>query len=104
MIAGARPSPVRRHSGSYSGLQVRSPTAFRSPLAIPRCASRTDGQGQNSEDLAHLVGRKRVKEERNALVCRSSDLERPFVTHNAELLPVIGTELEYALEALITSN
>src|SRR6266704_494677 len=53
MIAAVRPSPVRRHSGSYSGLQVRSPTAFRSLLAIPRYESRTDGQGQNSETPAH---------------------------------------------------
>src|SRR6266496_735681 len=32
--------------------------------------------------------------ERNALVFRSSDLDRPFVTHNDELLTVIGTQLD----------
>ena len=36
---------------------------------------------------------------RNALVFRSSDLDRPFVTHNEELLTVIATQLDSELAA-----
>jgi AraC-like DNA-binding protein len=45
----------------------------------------------------------RFKTNRNALVFRTSDLERPFVTHNDELLAVIGTQLDSELEARNTS-
>jgi AraC-like DNA-binding protein len=41
----------------------------------------------------------RFKAERNALIFRSSDLDRPFVTHNEELLAVIGTHMESELKA-----
>jgi AraC-like DNA-binding protein len=37
--------------------------------------------------------------DRNALVFRSSDLERPFVTHNQELVTAIGAQLESELKA-----
>ena len=37
------------------------------------------------------------------LVFRGSDLDRPFVTHNDELLAVIGTQLDSELEARNTS-
>lgn len=37
--------------------------------------------------------------DRDALVFRSSDLDRPFVTHNEELLRVLGTQLDSELEA-----
>jgi AraC-like DNA-binding protein len=37
--------------------------------------------------------------DRNALVFRCSDLDRPFVTHNEELLTVIGTQFDAELEA-----
>jgi len=47
----------------------------------------------------HFGCRVRFKADRNALVFRSSDLNRPFVTHNAELLTVIGTHLESELKA-----
>jgi len=47
----------------------------------------------------HFGCRVRFKAGRNALVFRSSDLERPFVTHNEELLTVIGTQLDSELEA-----
>jgi len=46
----------------------------------------------------------RFKADRNALVFRSSDLDRPFVTHNEELLAVIGTQLDSELEARSTSK
>jgi AraC-like DNA-binding protein len=41
----------------------------------------------------------RFKASRNALVFRSSDLDRPFVTHNEELVTIIGTHLESELKA-----
>jgi AraC-like DNA-binding protein len=47
----------------------------------------------------HFGCRVRFKADRNALVFRSSDLNRPFVTHNEELLTVIGTHLESELKA-----
>ena len=52
----------------------------------------------------HFGCRVRFKADRNALVFRSSELDRPFVTHNEELLTVIGTELESELEARNTSQ
>ena len=47
----------------------------------------------------HFGCRVRFKADRNALVFRSRDLDRPFVTHNDELLAVIGTRLDSELEA-----
>ncbi|HXI73780.1 MAG TPA: AraC family transcriptional regulator [Verrucomicrobiae bacterium] len=47
----------------------------------------------------HFGCRVRFKADRNALVFRSSDLDRPFVTHNDELLAMIGTQLDSELEA-----
>jgi AraC-like DNA-binding protein len=41
----------------------------------------------------------RFKSGRNALVFRSSDLDRPFVTHNEELVKIVGTHLESELKA-----
>jgi AraC-like DNA-binding protein len=53
---------------------------------------------QNRELLeAHFGCRVRFKADRNALVFRSSDLDRPFVTHNEELLTAIGAQLETEL-------
>jgi len=46
----------------------------------------------------------RFKADRNALVLRSADLDRQFITHNEELLSVIGTQLESELEARSTSQ
>jgi AraC-like DNA-binding protein len=40
----------------------------------------------------------RFKADRNALVFRNSDLDRPFVTHNVELLAAIGAQLESELQ------
>ncbi len=40
----------------------------------------------------------RFKAERNALVFHPTDLDRPFVTHNEELLKAIGAQLESELE------
>ena len=51
----------------------------------------------------HFGCRVRFKADRNALVFRSSDLDRPFVTHNEELLTVIGTQLESELKSRNTS-
>ena len=39
---------------------------------------------------AHFGCRVRFEADRNALVFRTSDLDRPFVTHNAELLAMLG--------------
>jgi len=47
----------------------------------------------------HFSCRVRFKADRNALVFRSSDLDRPFVTHNEELLTVIGTHLDSELKS-----
>jgi len=36
---------------------------------------------------------------RNALVLHATDLDRPFLTYNAELLDMLNPQLERALEA-----
>lgn len=46
----------------------------------------------------------RFKADHNALVFRSDDLDRPFVTHNEELLRMLGTQLDAELEARDTSG
>lgn len=46
----------------------------------------------------HFGCRVQFKAARNALVFRSSDLDRPFVTHNEELGAMIGTQLESELQ------
>lgn len=51
----------------------------------------------------HYGCRVRFKAGRNALVFRSSDLDRPFVTHNLDLLAAIGAQLEAELQARNTS-
>jgi AraC-like DNA-binding protein len=48
---------------------------------------------------AHFGCRVRFEADRNALVFRTSDLERPFVTHNAELLGMIAPQLDAELGA-----
>jgi AraC-like DNA-binding protein len=45
----------------------------------------------------------RFKSPRNALVFRNSDLDRPFVTQNEELLKAIGAQLEVELQERNTS-
>ncbi|MBI3416225.1 MAG: AraC family transcriptional regulator [Verrucomicrobia bacterium] len=47
----------------------------------------------------HYGCRVRFKADRNALIFRSRDLDCPFVTHNEELLAVIGAHVETELEA-----
>jgi len=47
----------------------------------------------------HFGCRARFKADRNALVFRSSDLDRPFVTHNEELAAMIGAQLDSELKA-----
>lgn len=42
----------------------------------------------------HYGCRVKFKATRNALVFRSADLDRPFVTHNTELLELTGAQLE----------
>jgi AraC-like DNA-binding protein len=55
--------------------------------------------GQNRELLeTHFGCRVRFKAQRNALVFRNSDLDRPFVTHNVELLAAMGAQLEAELQ------
>jgi AraC-like DNA-binding protein len=52
----------------------------------------------------HFGCRVHFKADRNALVFRSSDLDRPFVTHNEELLTMIGTQLDSEIKARNPSN
>ena len=47
----------------------------------------------------HFRCRVRFGAERNALVFRSNDLERPFITHNPELLALITPQLDADLAA-----
>jgi AraC-like DNA-binding protein len=47
----------------------------------------------------HYGCRAKFKSERNALVFRASDLDLPFVTHNAELLAMLGPQLDAELDA-----
>jgi len=47
---------------------------------------------------SHFGCRVRFKAHRNVLIFRSSDLDLPFVTHNEELLAVIGTHVESELK------
>src|SRR3989475_11171955 len=56
---------------------------------------------QKHRDLVenHFGCRVRFKADRNALVFRSSDLDLPFVTHNEELVTVIGAQLDSELKA-----
>lgn len=59
---------------------------------------------QNRDVLeSHFGCRVRFKAGRNAIIFRNNDLDRPFVTHNVELLKAIGAQLETELEAQ-TSN
>jgi AraC-like DNA-binding protein len=48
---------------------------------------------------AHFGCRVRFKGGRNALVFRASDLDRPFVTRNDELVTMLGTQLESELNS-----
>lgn len=48
---------------------------------------------------AHFGCRAQFAANRNALVFRTNDLDRPFVTHNAELLAMLGSQLEQELRA-----
>jgi AraC-like DNA-binding protein len=52
----------------------------------------------------HFGCRVRFKADRDALVFRSSDLDLPFVTHNEELLTMIGTQLDSELKARNTNT
>ena len=47
----------------------------------------------------HFGCRVHFKADRNALVFRSSDLDRPFVTQNEELVTIIRTQLDSELKA-----
>ena len=51
----------------------------------------------------HFGCRVKFKTGRNALVFHKRDLDRPFVTHNEELLSAIGAQLESELEKLHAS-
>lgn len=46
----------------------------------------------------HYGCRVKFKAGRNALIFRSGDLDHPFVTHNAELLALTGSQLETELQ------
>ena len=47
----------------------------------------------------HYGCRVKFKASRNAVVFRASDIDSPFVTHNAELLAMLGPQLEAELDA-----
>jgi AraC-like DNA-binding protein len=49
----------------------------------------------------HFGCRVKFKAGRNALVFRNRDLDRPFVTHNEELLTALGAQLEIELQSQI---
>ena len=53
---------------------------------------------------SHFGCRVRFKAGRNALVFRSSDLDRPFVTQNEDLLKAIGAQLEAELKERTSST
>lgn len=56
---------------------------------------------QNRELLeAHFDCRVRFKAGRNAIIFRNTDLDRPFVTQNEDLLKAIGAQLEAELKDL----
>ena len=48
---------------------------------------------------AHFGCRARFKAHRDALIFRESDLDRPFVTHNADLLAMLGAQLDAEVDA-----
>jgi AraC-like DNA-binding protein len=47
----------------------------------------------------HYGCRVKFKAGRNAVVFRANDLDRPFITHNAELLAMLGPQLDAELDA-----
>jgi AraC-like DNA-binding protein len=47
---------------------------------------------------SHFGCRVQFRASRNALILRTRDLDRPFVTHNEELLTAIGSQLETELK------
>jgi len=51
---------------------------------------------------AHFGCRAKFKSPRNALVFRASDLDRPFITHNADLLAMLGPQLDAELNARVS--
>ena len=53
---------------------------------------------------AHFGCRVRFESDRNALVFHTADLDRPFVTHNAELLGMLAPQLERELGAALESG
>src|SRR5438034_11340120 len=53
---------------------------------------------------AHFGTRVRFKADRNVLVFRSSDLDRPFTTHNEELLKIVGAQLDAEVRARNASS
>ena len=60
---------------------------------------------RNRELLETYYGcRVRFKAGRNSIVFRSGDLDRPFVTHNQDLLTAIGAQLESELQQRYASE
>ena len=56
--------------------------------------------GRHREQLeTHFGCRVRFKAHRNMVVFRSTDLDRPFITHNEELVKVVGAQLETEVQA-----
>ena len=53
---------------------------------------------------AYFGSRVRFKAARNVLVYRSTDSDRPFTTHNPELLKIVGAQLETEVQARNASS
>ena len=80
------------------GIGHRGTGVSFSPLRLE--LTRTAGHREILED--HFRCRVGFRAERNALVFRPSDLTRPFVTHNPDLLALIAPSLETELRARAT--
>ena len=48
--------------------------------------------------MAHFGSHVKLGADRNALIFRNSELDRPFLTHNAELLAMLAPQLEAELK------
>ena len=77
------------------GIGHRGAGVAFAPLRVE--LTRTVRHRQELEE--HFRCRVRFRAERNALVFRPGDLERPFVTHNPELLAAITPQMEAELTA-----
>jgi AraC-like DNA-binding protein len=64
----------------------------------PRVVELTRAARHRAIYEAHFGCRVKFRAPRNALVFSAADLERPFLTHNADLLAMLGPQLDAQLE------